>query len=80
MIVRTGGNKTDRQAAIPTIPRVMDDIANGESEGPMTVQDIDLTTFDQGWAQWRTTCPLPPAENLLPITVKAGEKIPYERS
>lgn len=26
------------------------------------------------------TCPLPPAENRLPIAVEAGEKIPYERS
>jgi uncharacterized protein (DUF1684 family) len=25
------------------------------------------------------TCPLPPAENRLPIVVEAGEKIPYER-
>lgn len=26
------------------------------------------------------TCPLPPAENRLPIAVEAGERIPYERS
>jgi len=26
------------------------------------------------------TCPLPPAENRLPIPVEAGEKIPYEHS
>ncbi|HWF78996.1 MAG TPA: DUF1684 domain-containing protein [Streptosporangiaceae bacterium] len=26
------------------------------------------------------TCPLPPAENRLPVAVEAGEKIPYERS
>ncbi len=25
------------------------------------------------------TCPLPPAENRLPIAVEAGEKLPYER-
>jgi uncharacterized protein (DUF1684 family) len=25
------------------------------------------------------TCPLPPAENKLPIPIEAGEKIPYER-
>jgi uncharacterized protein (DUF1684 family) len=25
------------------------------------------------------TCPLPPAENDLPVAVEAGEKIPYER-
>jgi uncharacterized protein (DUF1684 family) len=25
------------------------------------------------------TCPLPPAENRLPLAVEAGEKIPYER-
>jgi uncharacterized protein (DUF1684 family) len=25
------------------------------------------------------TCPLPPAENKLPIAIEAGEKIPYER-
>jgi uncharacterized protein (DUF1684 family) len=25
------------------------------------------------------TCPLPPAENKLPIAISAGEKIPYER-
>jgi len=24
------------------------------------------------------TCPLPPAENRLPIAIEAGEKIPYE--
>ena len=26
------------------------------------------------------TCPLPPAENRLPVAIEAGEKIPYERS
>jgi uncharacterized protein (DUF1684 family) len=26
------------------------------------------------------TCPLPPAENKLPVAIEAGEKIPYERS
>ena len=26
------------------------------------------------------TCPLPPAENRLPVAVEAGEKIPYERA
>jgi uncharacterized protein (DUF1684 family) len=25
------------------------------------------------------TCPLPPAENRLPVAVEAGEKIPHER-
>ncbi|MCW2523944.1 MAG: hypothetical protein JWO63_2279, partial [Frankiales bacterium] len=25
------------------------------------------------------TCPLPPAENRLPVAVEAGEQIPYER-
>ena len=25
------------------------------------------------------TCPLPPAENQLPVAIEAGEKIPYER-
>jgi hypothetical protein len=25
------------------------------------------------------TCPLPPAENRLPLAVEAGEKIPFER-
>jgi uncharacterized protein (DUF1684 family) len=26
------------------------------------------------------TCPLPPAENRLPVAVRAGEKIPHERA
>jgi uncharacterized protein len=25
------------------------------------------------------TCPLPPAENRLPVAIEAGEQIPYER-
>ena len=25
------------------------------------------------------TCPLPPAENRLPVAIEAGEKTPYER-
>ncbi|MGX1494420.1 uncharacterized protein (DUF1684 family) [Streptomyces tendae] len=25
------------------------------------------------------TCPLPPAENRLPVAIEAGERIPYER-
>jgi uncharacterized protein (DUF1684 family) len=25
------------------------------------------------------TCPLPPAENRLPVAIEAGEKIPHER-
>ncbi len=26
------------------------------------------------------TCPLPPAENRLPVAVEAGDKIPHERA
>ena len=26
------------------------------------------------------TCPLPPAENRLPVAIDAGEQIPYERA
>lgn len=45
---------------------------------------IQQTGTEQFAEEWRAitdlaTCPLPPAENRLPVAVEAGEQIPRER-
>jgi uncharacterized protein (DUF1684 family) len=42
---------------------------------------VDFNRATNLWCAYTdfATCPLPPAENRLPIAIEAGEKIPRER-
>jgi uncharacterized protein (DUF1684 family) len=50
-----------------------------DAGGPVTLDFNRATNLPCAYTDL-ATCPLPPAENHLPIAVEAGEKIPYERA
>lgn len=50
-----------------------------DAEGYVTLDFNRATNLPCAYTDF-ATCPLPPAENRLPIAVEAGEKIPYERA
>ncbi|WP_410813992.1 DUF1684 domain-containing protein [Micromonospora sp. 067-2] len=49
-----------------------------DARGRVTVDFNRATNLPCAYTDF-ATCPLPPAENRLPVAVEAGEKIPYER-
>ena len=49
------------------------------ADGTVTLDFTRATNLPCAYTDF-ATCPLPPAENRLPVAVEAGEKIPYERS
>jgi uncharacterized protein len=49
-----------------------------DEQGRVTLDFNRATNLPCAYTDF-ATCPLPPAENRLPIAVEAGEKIPYER-
>ncbi|MCO8273216.1 DUF1684 domain-containing protein [Actinoplanes sp. TRM 88003] len=48
------------------------------ADGTVTLDFNQATNLVCAYTDF-ATCPLPPAENRLPVAVEAGEKIPYER-
>jgi len=50
-----------------------------DAEGFVTLDFNRATNLPCAYTDF-ATCPLPPADNRLPIAVEAGEKIPYERA
>jgi uncharacterized protein (DUF1684 family) len=53
-------------------------IAEPAPDGTVTVDFNRATNLPCAYTDF-ATCPLPPAENRLPVAVEAGEKIPLER-
>ncbi|MEU5551540.1 MULTISPECIES: DUF1684 domain-containing protein [unclassified Micromonospora] len=49
-----------------------------DEQGRVTVDFNRATNLPCAYTDF-ATCPLPPAENRLPVAVEAGEQIPYER-
>lgn len=49
-----------------------------DADGMVTLDFNRATNLPCAYTDF-ATCPLPPPENRLPITVEAGEQIPYER-
>jgi uncharacterized protein (DUF1684 family) len=49
-----------------------------DADGMVTLDFNRATNLPCAYTEF-ATCPLPPAENRLPIAVEAGEKLPYER-
>ena len=71
---------TDRTAGVTTYPasRVLQVAAPGPS-GVVTLDFNRAVNLACAYTSF-STCPLPPAENRLPIAIEAGEQIPWERS
>jgi uncharacterized protein len=49
-----------------------------DADGHVTIDFNRATNLPCAYTDL-ATCPLPPAENRLPVAVEAGERIPYER-
>ena len=52
-------------------------VAAPDSDGTVVVDFNRATNLPCAYTEF-ATCPLPPAENRLPVAVEAGEQIPYE--
>jgi uncharacterized protein (DUF1684 family) len=70
---------TDATSAVTTYAAVRGLLLDGP--GPDGVVTLDFNRAANPPCAYTdlATCPLPPAENRLPIAIEAGEKIPYER-
>lgn len=71
---------TDATSGVTTYPanRAMH-VAPPDGDGSVTLDFNRAVNLPCAYTDY-ATCPLPPAENRLPIAVEAGEKLPYERS
>jgi uncharacterized protein len=69
---------TDATSGVTTYPanRSLPVPAPG-ADGTVTLDFNRATNLPCAYTQF-ATCPLPPAENRLPVAVEAGERIPYE--
>jgi hypothetical protein len=52
-------------------------VAAPDEDGTVILDFNQATNLPCAYTQF-ATCPLPPAENRLPVAVEAGEQIPYE--
>ena len=52
-------------------------VAAPDADGTVVLDFNRATNLPCAYTEF-ATCPLPPAENRLPIAVEAGEQIPYE--
>ncbi|GAB3931937.1 DUF1684 domain-containing protein [Micromonospora vulcania] len=70
---------TDATSGVTTYPANRS-LAVGapDEQGRVTVDFNRATNLPCAYTDF-ATCPLPPAENRLPVAVEAGEMIPYER-
>ncbi|MFC3499723.1 DUF1684 domain-containing protein [Micromonospora krabiensis] len=70
---------TDTTAGVTTYPAVRSlAVAAPDEHGLVTLDFNRATNLPCAYTDF-ATCPLPPAENRLPVAVEAGEKLPYER-
>jgi uncharacterized protein len=70
---------TDTTAGVTTYPAVRSLAVGAPDErGAVTLDFNRASNLPCAYTDF-ATCPLPPAENRLPVAVEAGEKIPYER-
>jgi uncharacterized protein (DUF1684 family) len=52
-------------------------VAAPDADGSVVLDFNRATNLPCAYTEF-ATCPLPPAENHLPLAVEAGEQIPYE--
>ena len=71
---------TDKTSGVTTWPANRSLLLGVPSDDGTLVVDFNRATNLPCAYTDLATCPLPPAENRLPIAVEAGEKIPFERS
>ncbi|HET7013595.1 MAG TPA: DUF1684 domain-containing protein [Streptosporangiaceae bacterium] len=70
---------TDRTSGVTTYAANRSlQVAAPEADGLVTLDFNRAVNLPCAFTDF-ATCPLPPAENKLPIAVEAGEKLPYER-
>ncbi|MFF0151701.1 DUF1684 domain-containing protein [Micromonospora sp. NPDC005203] len=70
---------TDATSGVTTYPANRSlAVAAPDEQGLVTLDFNRATNLPCAYTDF-ATCPLPPAENRLPIAVEAGEKTPYER-
>ena len=69
---------TDATSGVTTYPanRALA-VAAPDADGAVTLDFNRAVNLPCAYTEF-ATCPLPPAENRLPIAVEAGEKLPYE--
>lgn len=71
---------TDATSGVTTYPANRSlQVDAPDADGRVTVDFNRAVNLPCAYTDF-ATCPLPPAENRLPIAVEAGEKIPYERA
>ncbi|WP_089156317.1 DUF1684 domain-containing protein [Micromonospora sp. NBS 11-29] len=71
---------TDTTAGVTTYPAVRSlAVEPPDGRGGVTLDFNRASNLPCAYTDF-ATCPLPPAENRLPVAVEAGEKIPYERT
>jgi hypothetical protein len=71
---------TDRTSGVTTYPANRSlTIDAPAADGSVRLDFTRATNLPCAYTDF-ATCPLPPAENRLPVAVEAGEKIPYERA
>jgi uncharacterized protein len=71
---------TDATSGVTTYPanRTLQ-VAAPDADGAVTLDFNRAVNLPCAYTEF-ATCPLPPAENHLPIAVEAGEKLPYEHA
>ncbi|MEU4338827.1 DUF1684 domain-containing protein [Micromonospora lupini] len=70
---------TDSTSGVTTYPANRSlTVAEPDEQGRVTLDFNRATNLPCAYTDF-ATCPLPPAENHLPVAVEAGEKAPYER-
>ena len=69
---------TDATSGVTTYPANRSlRVAAPEADGTVILDFNRATNLPCAYTGF-ATCPLPPAENRLPVAVEAGEQIPYE--
>jgi uncharacterized protein len=69
---------TDATSGLTTYPANRSlQVAAPDTDGTVTLDFNRATNLPCAYTEF-ATCPLPPAENRLPVAVEAGEQIPYE--
>jgi uncharacterized protein (DUF1684 family) len=71
---------TDATSGVTTYPANRSlHVAAPDADGTVVLDFNRATNLPCAYTEF-ATCPLPPAENRLPIAVEAGERLPYPRA
>jgi uncharacterized protein len=70
---------TDATSGVTTYPANRSVTVTPDADGRVVLDLNRATNLPCAYTEF-ATCPLPPAENRLPIAVEAGERYPFERA